>query len=256
MKILTIALFSFKEVIRRKDFYVLFLLLAGLLAFLFSESFFGISDITRYLKDIGLSAVLFLSIMIALPFSSKQLPAEIESKTIYPLLSKPVSRASVVIGKYLGSILISFGAFTLFYAAFLLAIAMKGGHIGVLFAQVYLFLLLLLATLCAFSVLFSIFLTISANITITLFLYILTYWFSTQVKSLLLSENLNTVTGALLNGAYYLIPHFEFFDLRIRLVHDWEALPAWIVCSVMLYTMIYVAAILSLAVHIFKKKNL
>ncbi|MDD5174656.1 MAG: ABC transporter permease subunit [Candidatus Omnitrophica bacterium] len=256
MKILTIALFSFKELVRKKDFYVLFLLLAGLLVFLFSESFFGVSDIIRYLKDIGLSAVLFLSIAIALPFSSRQLPAEIESKTIYPLLSKPVSRADVVIGKYAGSLLISFGAFTLFYAVFLLAIIMKGGHIGVLFMQAYLFSLLLLAVLCAFSLLFSIFLTISANITITLFLYILTYWFSAQIKSLLLSEDLNKISGALLNGVYYLIPHFEFYDLRVRLVHGWEALPAWIVSSIALYTVIYIAAILFLAVRIFKKKNL
>jgi ABC-type transport system involved in multi-copper enzyme maturation permease subunit len=256
MKILTIALFSFKELVRKKDFYVLFLLLAGLLAFLFSESFFGVSDIIRYLKDIGLSAVLFLSIAIALPFSSRQLPVEIESKTIYPLLSKPVSRASVVIGKYLGSILISFGGFTLFYAAFLIAIIMKGGQIGVLFIQAYLFSLLLLAVLCAFSVLFSIFLTISANITITLFLYILTYWFSAQIKLLLSSKGLNAVAGALLNGIYYLIPHFEFYDIRMRLVHDWEALPMWIVFSIIFYTVIYIAAILFLAVRIFKKKNL
>jgi len=256
MKILTIALFSFKELIRKKDFYVLFLLLAGLLAFLFSESFFGVSDIIRYLKDIGLSAVLFLSIAIALPFSSRQLPGEIESKTIYPLLSKPISRASVIIGKYLGSLLISFGVFTLFYAAFILAVIMKGGQIGVLFIQAYLFSLLLLAVLCAFSILFSIFLTISANITITLFLYILTYWFSAQIKLLLLSKDLNAITGALLNGAYYLIPHFEFYDLRMRLVHDWEALPAWIVSSIISYTVLYIAAILFFAVRIFKKKNL
>ena len=256
MKILTIALFSFKELIRKKDFYVLFLLLAGLLAFLFSESFFGVSDIIRYLEDIGLSAVLLLSIAIALPFSSRQLPAEMESKTIYPLLSKPISRAGVVIGKYLGSLLISFSGFTLFYSAFILAIIMKGGQIGVLFMQAYLFSLLLLAVLCAFSLFFSTFLTISANITITLFLYILTYWFSAQIKLLLSSKDLNAIAGAVLNGIYYLIPHFEFYDLRIRLVHGWEALPAWIVLSITFYTIIYITVILFFAVRIFKKKNL
>jgi len=48
----------------------------------------------------------------------------------------------------------------------------------------------------------------------------------------------------LTNIVYYLIPHYEFYDLRVRLAHSWEALPLWVACAIVLYTVLYISVIL------------
>ncbi|NQU18885.1 ABC transporter permease subunit [bacterium] len=99
-----IAQHTIKALIRKKDFYVFFMMLIILLALLFSENFFGVQGISRYLKDIGFFCLWLFSLIIAVTFSTKQLPEEMESKTICPLLAKPVSRTHLVVGRFLGSV--------------------------------------------------------------------------------------------------------------------------------------------------------
>ena len=254
--IFAIARHSFKELIRKKDFYVLLFLFAGLAFFFYNETFFGVEDTSRYLKDIGFSIIILFSMVIAVSFSAKQIPSETESKTIYPLLAKPVSRTSFILGKFLGSLLISIIAFSVFYALYLGAIMAKGEGVGiVLILQSYLFSVLLLMFLSAISIFFSLFLTISANFTITFILYFFAYWYNDSLKDMILSSS-GKVSYLLYSALYYLIPHFEFYDTRIRLVHLWDPLPLWVVASVTVYTVIYVSLVTWLANTVFKRKSL
>ncbi|MFC1577113.1 ABC transporter permease subunit [Candidatus Omnitrophota bacterium] len=254
-KVLTIALHSFKELIRKKDFYVLFFLFIGLVGFLYSESFLGVEDASRYIKDIGFSLITLFSIVIAVTFSAKQIPAELKTKTVYPLLAKPVSKAQLILGKYLGSILISIGSFTVFYACFLAAIMTKGeGAPAALLFQSYLFSVLLLCLLSAVAVLFSLSLTLSANITLTFLLYFLIRWLNNSVREVILVSE--KAVSYLYTVIYYILPHFEFYDTKIRLVHMWDPLPLWVVLSVAAYTAIYVSCLLWISVSLFKRKSL
>lgn len=254
-KIFIIASYSLKELVRKKDFYVFFVLLGILMAFFYTESFFGAANVSSYLKDIGLSLLLLFTIIITLSFSAKQLPTEIESKTIYSLLSKPVSRTDVVLGKFTGSLFISWGSFSVFYAFFVTSAFLKDPSApAAIFIQIYIFSLFLLALLSAFSVLFSLFLTISANMTVTLCLYFMTYWFGSSLRDMLLAPG--QAFTPVLNAVYYIIPHFEFYDLRIRLVHGWDAVPLWVMSAVAVYTLLYTSALLWITSVLFAKKDL
>jgi hypothetical protein len=46
---------------------------------------------------------------------------------------------------------------------------------------------------------------------------------------------------------YYLLPHFELFDLRQRLVHDWGPAPWPVVAGVLLYGALMSATFVLLA---------
>ena len=254
-KIFILARHTFKELVRKKDFYVLLLLFAGLAVFFYSETFFGVEGISRYLKDVGFSFVILFSMIIAVSFSAKQIPQELESKTVYPLLAKPISRTQFVLGKFLGSLFISIITFTAFYALYLTFIISKGESAGpVLILQSYLLSILLLAFLSSFAILFSLFFTVSANIVITFLLYFFIYWYNGTLRELLLfsSQKISYVYNAL----YYILPHFEFYDMRIRLVHLWDPLPLWVITSIAIYTAFYMALIIWLAGAIFKRKSL
>src|SRR3974390_3268890 len=91
-----------KELYRRKDFYVLFIMTAIITLVMGSVTFFHDAKIARYLKEICLLLIWVSSLVIAIGTTARQLPAEREHRTIFPLLAKPVSREQVVLGKFAG----------------------------------------------------------------------------------------------------------------------------------------------------------
>ena len=56
----------------------------------------------RYLKDVCLLLIWISSLVIAITTTARQIPAERESRTIFPLLAKPVRRGELIVGKFLG----------------------------------------------------------------------------------------------------------------------------------------------------------
>lgn len=107
-----------KELYRRKDFYVLFVLTALITLLLGSVSFFNDPKIVRYLKEVCLLLIWVSSLVIAIGMAARQIPAERENRTIFPLLAKPVTRGQVVLGKFLGCWLACGVALVMFYLFF------------------------------------------------------------------------------------------------------------------------------------------
>jgi len=116
--VLAISGIVIKELYRRKDFYVLFVLTALITLLLGSVSFFNDSKIVRYLKEICLLLIWISSLVIAIGTAARQIPAERENRTIFPLLAKPVTRGQFVMGKFLGCWLACGVALLVFYVFF------------------------------------------------------------------------------------------------------------------------------------------
>ena len=107
-----------KELCRRKDFYVLFVLTAVLTLLLGSVSFFQDIKVVRYVKEIALLLIWISALVIAIATTARQLPAEREHRTIFPLLAKPVTRGQVILGKFVGCWLACGLALVVFYLFF------------------------------------------------------------------------------------------------------------------------------------------
>lgn len=94
------------EVIRQKFFYIL--VLFGVVILLtsryFSEFTASISNTEqiKFIKDFSLAAITMFGTMIAIVGTAQLLPLELENRTIYPILAKPVFRAEFLFGKFLG----------------------------------------------------------------------------------------------------------------------------------------------------------
>lgn len=253
--IFAIARNSWKELYRKKDFYVFFILLIIFLLVLLNETFFDVPGISRFFKDVGFSLLWLFSLIIAVTFSARQIPTEISTHTIQPLLAKPVSRWQVLSGKFWGSTLAAIFSFSVFFIIFVLIARLKGeGVERMLIFQSYLFGLLFLSLVCAVSIFLSTFLTISANVTISILLYFFMSWFGEYLRAQILFPQ--KILAFFYNLTYQILPHYEFYDLRMRMVHGWEPLPLWVVSSVFLYTLIYVSFILMLGYLKIRKKTL
>ena len=101
-KVFAVSGVVIKEMVRRKDFYVLFVLTVVITALMGSINLFNEDAIVRYLKEICLMLIWVSTLVIAVTTAARQIPAERESRTIFPLLAKPISRTQVLLGKFTG----------------------------------------------------------------------------------------------------------------------------------------------------------
>ncbi len=108
MKVLAIALNTFKEAVRNRILYVLlfFAILILLGAWVVSNlSIFGQEKIMR---DLGVGAINLISVLIAVFVGVGLVYNDLDKKTIYTIVSKPISRWHFLVGKYLGLLLTIF----------------------------------------------------------------------------------------------------------------------------------------------------
>src|SRR5258706_42910 len=88
--VLALAGVVIKELYRRKDFYVLFVMTALITLVMGSANLFHDEKIVRYLNALCLLLIWISALVIALTTTARQIPAERENRTIFPLLAKPV----------------------------------------------------------------------------------------------------------------------------------------------------------------------
>jgi Cu-processing system permease protein len=243
-----------KELFRRKDFYVLFIFTALITLILGSVNFFNEEHIVRYLREICLFLIWTASLVIAITTTARQIPAERESRTIFPLLAKPVTRSHVLLGKFLGCWQATGIALVVFYLFFAIVTGARAHHIDLTqYFQAITLHWFMLGVVIAMTVFGSlIFAAPSSNNTI---LFVVT------VGILLLGRHLNKVALQLqeplqtvLYSIYFAIPHLELFDVRDLIVHDLGAI-SWLVwLGAAGYAIVYAALFLVSACLVFRRK--
>jgi Cu-processing system permease protein len=243
-KVWAIATVVIKELYRRKDFYVLFVLTALITLAAGSVNFFNDHKIVRYLKDICLSLIWFSSLIIAVVTTARQLPAEKENRTIFPLLAKPVSRGQLVLGKFLGCWLACGIALVMFYGFFMVATASREAHWALGdYGKAMLLHWAMLAVVVALTLLGSIvFTAVSSNATICLIAVVGILFVGGHLHKLSLRQS--EPAKSALYAAYLAIPHLEWFNVRDQLVMN-VSLPSLGICSLAaLYGGAYAAVLL------------
>ena len=254
--VLALANLVVKELYRRKDFYVLLFLLVVLAAMMMFVNFFNDPNIVRYLKEICLLFIWVSALIIAITTTARQIPVEREQRTIFPLLAKPVTRAHVIVGKFLGCWFAVGLALAAFYLFFFVVSGSRDGNWPVLtYFQAFWLQWAMLAIVISLVVFGSIvFSAPSANITIC---------FVVVLGILLLGGYLNQAAVRLeeprrtiIQTIYFLIPHLEWFDVRDFIVYGRQLVP-WIDCVLAtLYAITYSALLLFATWLVFRRKAL
>jgi ABC-type transport system involved in multi-copper enzyme maturation permease subunit len=245
-----------KELYRRKDFYVLFVLTGLITLLMGSVRFFHDDKIVRYLKEICLLLIWISALVVAIGTAARQIPAERENRTIFPLLAKPVSRAQVILGKFVGCWFACGLALLVFYLFFGIIAGSREHYWPLLnYAQAFWLQWAMLGIVTAFVLFGSVvFAAPSSNATISLVLV---------VGILLLGGHLNQVAlqqseplRSVVYTFYFLIPHLEWYDLREHIAFDQNVLP-WAVCGLgSLYAALYTAMLLFATWLVFRCKAL
>ncbi len=245
-----------KEMYRRKDFYVLFVLTVLITLVMGSINIFGDNQIVRYLKEICLLLIWISALIIAVTTTARQIPAERESRTIFPLLAKPVSRAELVAGKFLGCWLASGACLLVFYLFFGVLSGTREHSWPVLnyFQALWLhwiFLAVVIAAVLLGSVVFA---APSSNATICLVVIIGILFLGGHLNRV--ATNIPGAPGTILSVIYFTIPHLEWYDVRDLITHD-RPLINWVACGLAtLYGLGYSTILLILGWAVFRRKTL
>ena len=145
--------------------------------------------------------------------------------------------------------------FTIFYVLFLAVARAKGGELPAAMAvEVYYAFLLNLLVLSAMGVGLSLYLTTSANISISLIAYLLINTYGPGLKAS--AAKLAFPGKAASVAIYYLLPHFEFFDLRQRFIHGWGPIGLKLVAFLTAYAGVYALFFLALGWLKFKDETI
>ena len=250
-KTLTLALHTFSENIKQRNFlilavYILFVLGSGVLF-----SMLAPAEEIRVILDLGLSAIEAFAFLSSAFISVKLVLQEIENKTLYLILSRPVSRTSYLAGRYAGILLLSAVQVSLMTAALGGLLIFKGWSPDMLICAIALSVIMKVAIISAAGILISLISTSQASSLIIIsFLWALGH-FSSELRHLAarLAET-GSAAAILVSGVSYIIPDFNALNYK-DIVSTAGTLP-----QAGLYTAEYSLALLFFAAVIFEKKEL
>ena len=259
-----IAFNTFRELVRNKILYGIVVFALGFVALSVTLSTLALGDTLRFVRDLGLAGVEIFGLAMTLFVGGQLLFKEVDGKTVYLVLTKPVPRRAFVLGKFLGFALTLGVVMALQAAAYLATLWWMSGHapaglIWVAIACSFAKLLVTFAVLLAFSTFTGSFTAILAAL--------LTYFAAHGVAGVLdlagaartRSEGLE-ILGKVLYGA---LPNFEALNVKGVLdVPDiaWdEALglkfPYALPVANLLYAGAYGSLVLAAACWSFGRKN-
>ena len=259
MKIFVIAQNTFRETIR--DRILRFLFFLSLLVIFVSQSIaeIALGDRVKVITDVSLGAMDFFGVLLSVLMTTGLLYKEIEKKSLFTILSHPVSRLEYILGKYLGICSTLFVCFCFMGALLSIFLFIKGKPPSWMLTGALFLLLLGLFLLTAIGFFFSTLLSPlgSALATLLIFLagrtsYEIKYW----------SESCAGLEKFFFETMYFLLPNFMYFNIKMAAVHeDWKAIMNREVTDKIffwaaIYFIVYTSLVLYSSILIFQKKNL
>lgn len=288
MIIWAIARTTVGDALRKKVLQIFLVVTIGLivLSLSFSQTLSfstrsGVSSDLMMLKSFGLGLMAVAGLFISLVLGVSLIPQEIERRTIYTILSKPVKRYEFIVGKFLGAILTLAVCIGLMGLVFVLVVLIKAwgaeqpaatvgaeaaGGIGEVGTQPVkpfdantvlgvLMIYMQFAVLSSVVLLFSVFLTPTVNFFMGAGVYMVGIMASVT-ETLGKAEGANALLKGFYKVLYWIVPNFDKYNVTNQLIHpDPVANLAMHTFRVAVYTLLYALLMTVIAIIIFEKKE-
>ena len=251
-----VALNTFREAVRDRVLYnlVFFALLMMLAAVVVGQISIGIEE--SVIVSLGLSAISVIGLLISVFIGVALVSKEMEKRTLYALLAKPVRRWEFLLGKF-GGLVLTLAVNTAAMAAGLFLVMLYVKHSlqredAVVLVAVY-FIWLKLALIVALALMFSCFTTPLLAILFTAGLYIVGLYVQ-ELRNLPV-DVMSPAMAAFTKWLSYLLPNFENFNVMAMAAHG-RAVPGTLILQNTLYAVMYCAIVLTGAAAVFSRRNL
>jgi Cu-processing system permease protein len=257
MRSIPLALNTLREAIRDKILYVILLFSFILMASGILLTTLSLNQENKIVMDMGLSSISIFGLIITVFVGTNLLSKEIDKKTIYLLLSKPMHRAEFILGKFLGL------AFTLFIitvsmaAAFYAVLWYTAGGLGGIMpifeasAEALFLIYIEMLLLTALAIFFSTFATPIMCVIFTLGAYTVGHMSNDIVAFGKISHN--PLIEQVSQFLFYVLPDLERLNLKSHLMT--APVSGEVLGGSVAYGLMYILALLLLSMAIFDFKE-
>src|SRR6266576_2302239 len=255
-RVFAIARNAFREAVRDRVLYnlVVFVLLLIAGAIFLGEISAG--QEAKIIVDLGLSAILLFGVFIAIFVGVGLVYKEIERRTLYAILSKPIGRGEFLLGKYLGLCLTLLVNVAIMGAGLSLALLYVKRGWDPLIVRIWPAIVLIyveLAILTGVAMLFSAFSSPALSALLTFFVFVIGH-FSADLKTLANSMG-SAPTRWVFAGLYYLLPNLTNYNAITAAAHG-QAPDVRALLAATGYGFIYIGVLLAATALVFSRRNL
>lgn len=247
-----IAINTFKEIVRNKFLYLILVFAFAFIIFSILLGKLTIGDDSKVIVDFGLAMIEIFSLLWVLFVGSQLLFKEIEWKTIFLILSKPIKRYEFIVGKFLGFSATIFLIILVQSLLFLLVLALKDIEITKMIAYSLRFTFLKMETLLALVFFFSTFMSNMLTVVVSLMVYFLSHNFANLIDMALRSKNI--VFEYFAKVLNLVFPPFEAMNIK-DYIGSFENFSTHFYIMNSFYGIAYTVIIIYLTVLIFNRKK-
>ncbi len=245
------------EAVRRKEIYAIVLISTLLIGAVMTVDFFNLEGLTKFYREVALQVMSAATGLTVIVLAARQLPREFENRTIYPLLAKPISRLTFLLGKLLGVMLAAAFCYGLFMLVFILGTFYLGGEIPVgLFLQFLYLQMLKMLLLAALSFWLSMVVNLDAAIALGVI-----FFFASSVMTnafTLLYPFADPFGQGTITVLNYALPQLALLDLTEKTVHSefWPPLNLGTMFALTAYAGFYILVFFGAAWYCFRRRPL
>jgi len=251
-KIWLIALNTFRETVRDKLLYSLIIFAVLSIAASYLAGTVSLGQDVRVIENFGLTAMFVFLLIITIFIGTQLVYREIERRTIYLILPKPVNRETFYLGKFVGLCLTITVAGLIMGAMFIGLIYYKAHYIPTSAVWAILFTILEMWFLTAIGLMFSSFTSPIASAVYTFCLVLIGH--SSSTIWYIIKKAPNNYVKYALDVVYYGFPNLEKFNLRNEVAFNVTLAPTQYLSS-LTYLIIYMAALLFFGLAIFRRNE-
>ncbi|MFA6240350.1 MAG: ABC transporter permease [Candidatus Hydrogenedentales bacterium] len=252
MRILAVAQNTFREAVRDKVLYVLLFFAGATILGSKALGWISIGQDIKIVKDISLASVSLFGVLIAIFVGTNLVYKEIDKRTIYTILCRPMRRWEFILGKYVGMAML-LAVVTLAMAAISGGyVALLGGTLDLTFAMAVLLIYWELLLVTGLAILFS---TVTSPIlgAIMVFCaYVVGH--ATTILVDLPEQFHGTVAEKGMAIVYYALPNLSNFNIRAEAANGVPVAPEYVAWA-LVYGVVYTAMLLVLASLAFEDKD-
>ena len=241
------------ETLYSRVYYNVFVLgfVLFLISFIAAELTYGVPS--RVAIDFGLGLSTIAAIGIAIFLGSGLIAKEIESRTIYMMLSRPVTRTSFLSGKLLGLLIILFSNSLILYTISLIMYFFLGGEYSNLLIWCFLFSFFEASIILLIVVMFSLILNQTLSIIVSLSIYVAGHSLTGLTELSFVKNNAILKIGAEITQ--FTLPNFSKLNIKDFVIYK-DSLPLHFLFSATLYAFLFILLLLGITIFIFNRKSL
>lgn len=245
------------EILRRKDFYVLLMLTMVYVAGMIVAALVGVKDhaTVLFLLNLSVTLALFAAHLLTMLTAARQIPDEMENRTLYPLLAKPVSRLDYLLGKWMACSAAGIVAFVVLLTLSCLPWGLFGSlpvlHYGC-FAQAFVLAMFTIPLMAALALYGSLVMPKPVSICILTILFLGGDSLTNIVRSRVAGSGFDGIVHWLL----LYLPNFSQFNLFIRFTDGVAGVSAAEFLSLVGVASLFNAAALAAACLTFSRRPL